>query len=184
MIHLFRTNQLRLLLLIPIFNLSACNIFQSKEQQCLQSARLEFKDPDSIAVVENLGYRGPADDKNPNFFWLRYKAKNSYGAYASSNMACTYKNGAWLRDADSEASTIRALRIQYLEVAIAANKAALDTRLSLCNSPECKLVALKADASRAADEILGAATEMAKFRVYESTELLVTPEPLPVRRER
>jgi len=55
------------------------------EQECLNSERFNFKDPD-VLFVANLGSRGlpPAVDS----YWVRYKAKNSYGAYVQGNMYC------------------------------------------------------------------------------------------------
>lgn len=58
----------------------------SPEEQCLDSFRLELKDPDSAAVVSNLGNRGL--EMEDGAFFLRYKATNSYGAYVSSNVYC------------------------------------------------------------------------------------------------
>lgn len=83
-------------LVVISLSLSGCDLFQSKEKQCLVSDRLSFKDPDSLAVVENLGKRNESSDENP-FFWLRYKAKNGYGAYDSRNMVCVLEDGKWVR---------------------------------------------------------------------------------------
>lgn len=73
--------QLALIFTLPI--LVACS---SPEQVCLDSLRLELKDPDSAAVVANLGNRGL--ELKDGAFFLRYKAKNSYGAYISSTTYC------------------------------------------------------------------------------------------------
>ncbi len=51
----------------------------------MDSDRLNFKDPD-VVFVANLGTRGLS--LNENQFWVRYKAKNSYGAYLQGNMLC------------------------------------------------------------------------------------------------
>lgn len=74
---------MKLLLALTPFLLAACS---DPSQQCLDSAKLSFKDPDSAKVVANLGKRGSTEEGA--WFWIRYKAKNSYGAYVSSNMAC------------------------------------------------------------------------------------------------
>lgn len=78
--------------------LAGCDTFQSKEQACLESVRLNFKDPDSLMLVKNLGRRGQTAKEGDTVFWLRHKAKNSYGAYTSENMAC-HKSlaGKWER---------------------------------------------------------------------------------------
>jgi hypothetical protein len=74
------------------------------EQECLNSERLKFKDPD-VLFVANLGSRGL--ESTPNHYWVRYKAKNSYGAYVQGNMACKKDSlsGKWVRDEGTEALT-------------------------------------------------------------------------------
>jgi hypothetical protein len=64
---------------------------KSLETTCMDSFKLSLKDPDSIHMVANLGDRGVTDDK-VNGFWLRYKAKNSYGAFDSKNVYCIIKS--------------------------------------------------------------------------------------------
>ena len=84
----------RLLLLFVIaIVLSGCDKVREQlhmlpnqdEQECLNSERLNFKDPD-VLFVANLGDRGTKLRQNQ--YWVRYKAKNSYGAYIQGNMLC------------------------------------------------------------------------------------------------
>lgn len=67
------------------------------EQECLNSERLNFKDPD-VLFVANLGDRGLG--VKPDQYWVRYKAKNSYGAYGQGNMPCikNASTGKWVMD--------------------------------------------------------------------------------------
>lgn len=69
------------------------------EQECLNSERLNFKDPD-VLFVANLGDRGWKLE--PKTYWVRYKAKNSYGAYLQGNMLCKQSGGKWVRDTSNE----------------------------------------------------------------------------------
>jgi hypothetical protein len=57
------------------------------ETTCAESFKLSLKDPDSFSIVANLGIRGVSEDEGKGF-WIRYKAKNSYGAFVSSNAYC------------------------------------------------------------------------------------------------
>lgn len=74
------------------------------EQECLNSERLKFKDPE-VLFVANLGSRGL--EAKPNQYWVRYKAKNSYGAYVQGNMACKRDatTGKWVKDINESAMT-------------------------------------------------------------------------------
>ena len=71
------------------------------EQQCLNSERLNFKDPD-ILFVANLGSRGLSEKEGQ--YWVRYKAKNSYGAYLQGNMLCEKDSttGEWKKAKTAE----------------------------------------------------------------------------------
>lgn len=81
----------------------APRFMQTKEMQCLQSAALTFKDPTSLKVVTNLGNRKYIGDIPTDSFWIRYAAKNSYGAYGSANMLCSTAAGnGWTRDKSAE----------------------------------------------------------------------------------
>jgi len=92
-----------------IFSLAACDDIKTKlhlmpnqdEQQCLDSERLNFKDPD-VLFVANLGDRGLG--AQPDQYWVRYKAKNSYGAYIQGNMLCkkNTSTGHWERNSADE----------------------------------------------------------------------------------
>ncbi|MDQ1817463.1 hypothetical protein RBA41_29575 [Massilia sp. CCM 9210] len=89
--------------LVIFFSAAGCDEIRTKmhmmpnqdEQECLNSERLNFKDPD-VLFVANLGDRGWKKLK-PNTYWVRYKAKNSYGAYMQGNMLCEKVNGKWRR---------------------------------------------------------------------------------------
>ena len=51
---------------------ASCHVSaQTREEQCIESAKHSFKDPDSLKTVKNLGSRGQSVD-NDNFFWLRF----------------------------------------------------------------------------------------------------------------
>ena len=73
------------------------------ETTCAESFKLSLKDPDSLVIVANLGNRGVSEDEGKGF-WLRYKAKNSYGAFVSSNVYClissdgTATRASWYED--------------------------------------------------------------------------------------
>lgn len=82
--------------------LTGCNLGQSPENQCLNSSRLQFKDPDSGKVIANLGDRSHAQTKLDGGFWLRYSATNSYGGRVSSNMLCEKGSDGWARSLASE----------------------------------------------------------------------------------
>ena len=62
------------------------------DDECVAAGAL-----DSGAVVANLGHRGLESLPNENFF-LRYKAKNSYGGFISSNVICHKEGDRWVRN--------------------------------------------------------------------------------------
>lgn len=98
---------------------AACTVLAgcgaSKEEQCLQSKRIKFNDPDSLQVVENLGARGQGNlSESPDFFWLRYKATNAYGAYVSGNMACARKGDKWVRDEQRELDAAKDILLERM----------------------------------------------------------------------
>lgn len=69
---------------------------------CADSFKLSLKDPDSLVIVANLGVRGVSENEGKGF-WLRYKAKNAYGAFVSSNVYCRIESdGTATRDTLSE----------------------------------------------------------------------------------
>ena len=127
------------LAVIPFLLLGGCNLIQSKEEQCLLSTRLEFKDPDSLAVVQNMGSRGQTTVAGDEFFWLRYKAKNSYGAFMSSNLACAKKDGKWARDTIREAAARNAVYVSFLGRATAdLNNRTVELRRLRAERDACK----------------------------------------------
>jgi hypothetical protein len=83
--------------LMLTFCLVGCNLFASKEEECLVSAKLSFNDPESLQVVQNLGDRGKKDWLIGDSFWLRYSNKNEFGGRVSANMACEKQEGKWQR---------------------------------------------------------------------------------------
>lgn len=89
--------------------LTACNLLQSKEEQCLQSIRLQLNDPDSAKLVQNLGDRGEVDMA---VVWIRYSATNAFGARVSTNMACVMSGGKWVRG-----DTVEMLSVLWAKVA-------------------------------------------------------------------
>jgi hypothetical protein len=125
---------------VLVFLLVGCNLLQSKEDACLQSARLEMKDPDSAKVIQNLGDRGQAW-MGKEGFWLRYSATNSYGGRVSSNMACEKVDGKWTRSANMERKAIlHETNKAYLE-RLQADTARLNQRIEArraCKTAECR----------------------------------------------
>jgi len=94
--------KISLMLACTVGALSACDQIRTvlhmmpnqDAQQCLNSERLNFKDPD-VLFVANLGSRGLPEKEGQ--YWVRYKAKNSYGAYLQGNMLCEKSSttGEW-----------------------------------------------------------------------------------------
>lgn len=83
------------------------------EQACLDSEKLNFKDPD-VLFVANLGDRGWK--LSPNTYWVRYKAKNSYGAYLQGNMLCKKTGENWVRDFSNEVLIKMAITADLMDV--------------------------------------------------------------------
>lgn len=92
------------------------------EQQCLDSERLNFKDPD-VVFVANLGGRGLGVKSDQ--YWVRYKAKNSYGAYIQGNMFCkkSSETKLWERDPEDETHRVAQVRFTLYDIEIAAMNA-------------------------------------------------------------
>ena len=101
--------KISLMLACTVGALSACDQIRTAlhmmpnqdEQQCLNSERLNFKDPD-VLFVANLSSRGLPEKQGQ--YWVRYKAKNSYGAYLQGNMLCEKDSttGEWKRAKTAE----------------------------------------------------------------------------------
>lgn len=114
------------LVFVPLF-LTACDDIKAKlhllpnqdEQECLNSERFNFKDPD-VLFVANLGSRGL--EVKQDRYWVRYKAKNSYGAYVQGNMACKKdaSTGKWVKD-EAEAAWVE-LTVRNALLAQAADR--------------------------------------------------------------
>ena len=85
------------------------------EQQCLNSERLNFKDPD-VLFVANLGSRGLSEKQGQ--YWVRYKAKNSYGAYLQGNMLCEKDptTGEWKKAKTAEFMLVLDLTKRLLDI--------------------------------------------------------------------
>lgn len=96
------------------------------EQACLNSERFNFKDPD-VLFVANLGSRGLLE--KPDQYWVRYKAKNSYGAYGQGNMLCKKDDtGKWIREKVGEYMTqmdVQIFLIKKINAAYTANDDAI-----------------------------------------------------------
>ena len=150
-------------------------MIQSKEESCLQSSRLEFKDPDSLAVVQNLGARGRTDKTDENVFWLRYKAKNSYGAFVSGNMACVLDAGKWRRDTVTELFTRlhieNKLYGEHLDVQITAIKSR-SAETSRCKTFSC-FQELRFRADYYSQESFDSREATAKAKASEQASILV-----------
>jgi hypothetical protein len=109
-----------LLVAFSSLTLSGCDGIREKlhllpnqdEQECLNSEKLNFKDPE-VLFVANLGDRGWK--LNPNSYWVRYKAKNSYGAYLQGNMLCKKVNEKWVRDTSEELLITLAITADLVE---------------------------------------------------------------------
>ena len=105
----------RQVLLAVLVGVAACGSKSTPEEECLQSDRLSFKDPDSLKLVANLGDRG-ASPNGKGSFWLRYSATNSYGARTSANMACSLSvDGHWSRSESLESTAVSDLYIVHGE---------------------------------------------------------------------
>ena len=122
--------------------LTACNLLQSKEEQCLQSARLEMKDPDSAKLVGNLGDRGDEMIKVHKGFWIRYTATNSYGARVSGSMACKESAGKWVRSRATEDLVTLTLTSRIQGSVIAAQNEKM--RRNMAEAKVCKTSACRA----------------------------------------
>ncbi len=164
------------LTLLLVIGLSGCDGIRSKEEQCLQSARLEFKDPDSLAVVENMGARGQPSGKDEHFFWLRYKAKNSYGAYISGNMACSLQGGRWARDGALESSAISKIYARRLAEATQRMNDRTDA-IQACKTKDCWSKLVKGSSSGMSPEDVAQA-EMARAKKEATETVLEGIDPL------
>jgi len=71
------------------------------------------------------------------FFWLRYKAKNSYGAFMSSNMACAKKDGKWVRDTSREVRAMSAIQLRHVKESTNELKRST-AALQACKTDSCK----------------------------------------------
>lgn len=120
--YLTKTNIVIALVLVVGAGLVAANytrLTQRAAYQCLDSQRLHFDDPESLTFIANLGDRGNPDK---DLFWVRYKAKNKFGAYVSENMACTRggSQNEWRRSAVHELIAVEAEYHKLLQAAIDA----------------------------------------------------------------
>jgi hypothetical protein len=83
------------------------------EQACLNSERFNFKDPD-VLFVANLGNRGMKLKQDQ--YWVRYKAKNSYGAYIQGNMLCEKNSkGEWVNSKADQYFAASSIQIYLLQ---------------------------------------------------------------------
>ena len=166
--------------LVALFwiSLAGCSLVQSKEEQCLQSSRLEFKDPDSVKVVQNLGDRGQEMLATIGGFWLRYSATNTYGGRISSNMACEKLEGKWVRSERMEKFALMAATTAITLAGVNAESTKLEKRIAdrrECKTREC-IAAIAAEAGipdpsgdRAFQRIAKDADTGARLTVFEGT---------------
>ncbi len=154
---------------------SGCDMLRSAEEQCLQSSRLRFKDPDALAVVENLGQRG--EPVQSDSFWLRYKAKNSYGAFDSANMACTKLEGKWIRDFSRESQALSRVVHEYMDSQINELQKGIEV-MAACKTKRCVKENLTAEDRFSPDQRARRAAEQsviyANKRIFESIEPLTS----------
>ncbi|WP_341919112.1 hypothetical protein [Hydrocarboniphaga effusa] len=96
------------------FGLAACDttkITHHREWACLNAEKLNFKDPTSVKFVANLGKRGT----DVSGFWVRYLAKNSYGAYRQANILCYEGVYGWERDAVGEFTVVSRVSVTLMK---------------------------------------------------------------------
>lgn len=92
-------------LFIPLF-LAGC-LTKSPGEQCLDSFRMDLKDPDSGKVI-SFTESSLTDSK------LTYSATNTYGARIQKNALCAIVNGKWERARDLERITAYNLSTEKL----------------------------------------------------------------------
>jgi len=113
------------------------SIFESKEAQCLRSDSASFKDPTSAKVISNLGNRKfEASTPPESSFWVRYIAKNSFGANVSSNMACKKVASGWVRDGELEQRAFKAVLQREIN-ALFVQVEAFSKAVSECKNKGC-----------------------------------------------
>lgn len=160
---------------VVALSMTGCNLVRSPEEQCLQSSRLQFKDPDSGKVIANLGDRSHSKTKLDGGFWLRYSATNSYGARVSSNMVCEKGPDGWARSLASEAITLTmagvALTTRRFEASNVKLAAELE-EMKACKTQACRRSfpqsdPLDPDGSRARDRMQRDAEAEAKRLIFD-----------------
>ena|SRR3990167_1827958 len=120
--------------------LVACdaNFLKSKEELCLNSERISFKDPTSLKLIANIGQRGfQASKDDAASFWIRYIAKNEYGANVAGNMACKKSEKGWMRDRELELSAIGKVEMHKTKE-ILAKVLEYGRAAKACKDLECK----------------------------------------------
>lgn len=111
--YLYKKINVAIFTVVIVFFSTGCS--QSKEVACLQSDKLSFKDPDSIEFIKNIGERGKPEIQHETTFWIRYKAKNSFGAYVSANMVCSNRYGEWIRDVHVEKILVMDIQTELMK---------------------------------------------------------------------
>lgn len=95
-----------------LLSLAGCDtskITHSNEWECLESERLNFRDPDSVKFVANLGDRGEGFESG-GVFWVRYSARNGFGGSVQASMKCITLPGGTKRFQDGETRSINNYR--------------------------------------------------------------------------
>jgi len=102
-----------------LVTMTGCNSIDGPEVKCIKSERLNWKDPDSVEFITNLGKRGRPDIGGPNHFWVRYKGKNGYGGFGQENILCVkLSDGSAARE-----PTLERLAVLQTQLYLMANDA-------------------------------------------------------------
>lgn len=84
---------------------------------CLDSERLNFRNPDSVELVQVLG------KSQDGTIWIRYKGQNGFGGYSQENMACHEVGGKVVRNHAAEEIAVQRVIGESLDQTIASLKA-------------------------------------------------------------
>lgn len=109
---------MKLLFAICLLCLAACDqsrLTHYKEWQCLDSEKLNFVDPTSVRFVANLGSRG-IDVAGGRGMWVRYIAKNAFGANGQGNILCIETSKGWRRHQLGERLAVLHVSVTLLEI--------------------------------------------------------------------
>ena len=125
----------------------------SRAEQCLNSFKLQLKDPDSAAVVADLGLRDFKGYEFTEGFFVRYKAKNSFGAYVSSNALCEKRISGYERSEIGEDIVLKHTANVCLDGVIAAMRDGRRKNNLDCDKVSAQLVYDMTDSLRVMEHI-------------------------------